>query len=260
MTPSVEVIVIGGGAVGAACAREIASRGRGVLIIDRGTDEGQAWRAAAGMLAAQTDAGRELIYTVAPELQESSGVDLALRRDGIARVALTEDEVGSLRGKVAWQRQQGHLVDWLDAAETRSRYPWAGKARGARDHRRRGVERTDRGSPPPHLRRTGAGADGGLPVARRCGAGDRAGERGLRGAARRRGDRRIHHGSGGVPPGVDPGGARAPLHEGERPRPRPRAPRGAAHLGGTPAGDAGRPPDHRAGAAGRGALVRDRSW
>jgi glycine oxidase len=143
MTPSVDVIVIGGGAVGAACAREIASRGKSVLVLDRGTEDGQAWRAAAGMLAAQTDgggedplyefglAGRELIYAVAPELQESTGIDLALRRDGIARVALTEDEVGSLRGKVAWQRQQGHLVDWLDAAETRSRYPWAGKAHGA---------------------------------------------------------------------------------------------------------------------------------
>ena len=143
MTPSVEVIVIGGGAVGAACARELAARGRQVLVLDRGTDEGQAWRAAAGMLAAQTDgggddplyemglAGRELIYTLGPELQESTGIELALRRDGIAKLALTDDDVGPLRGKVAWQRQQGHLVDWLDSAEARSRYPWAGKAHGA---------------------------------------------------------------------------------------------------------------------------------
>lgn len=143
MTPSVEVIVVGGGAVGAACARELASRGRQVLVVDRGTEEGEAWRAAAGMLAAQTDggpdvplyelglAGRELIYGTAPELEEKTGVSLGLQRDGIAKLALTDEDVSSLRTKVAWQRQQGHLVDWLDAAETKIRYPWAGKALGA---------------------------------------------------------------------------------------------------------------------------------
>ncbi|HET7041028.1 MAG TPA: FAD-dependent oxidoreductase, partial [Gemmatimonadales bacterium] len=94
--------MIGGGAVGAACARELASRGRQVLIVDRGTEEGQAWRAAAGMLAAQTDggaddplyelglAGRELIYALAPELEAATGIQLELRQDGIAKLALTD--------------------------------------------------------------------------------------------------------------------------------------------------------------------------
>jgi glycine oxidase len=143
VTPSVEVIVIGGGAVGAACAREIAARGRQVLVLDKGSDEGQAWRAAAGMLAAQTEggaddplyelglAGRELIYTLAPELQEKTGIELGVQRDGIAKLALSDEEMSSLKTKVAWQRQQGHLIDWLDAAETKIRYPWAGKSLGA---------------------------------------------------------------------------------------------------------------------------------
>jgi glycine oxidase len=143
VTSSVEVIVIGGGAVGAACARELAVRGRQVLVLDRGTDDGQAWRAAAGMLAAQTDggaddplfelglAGRELLYTLAPELQERTGITLELRRDGIAKLALSDDDLAPLKAKVAWQRQQGHLIDWLDATEARTRYPWAGKALGA---------------------------------------------------------------------------------------------------------------------------------
>ncbi|HTK55414.1 MAG TPA: glycine oxidase ThiO [Gemmatimonadales bacterium] len=135
--------MIGGGAVGAACARELAARGRQVLVLDRGTEEGQAWRAAAGMLAAQTDggaddplyelglAGRELIYALAPELEEATGIKLELRQDGIAKLGLTDEDVSSLKSKVAWQRQQGHLIDWLDATETRTRYPWAGKALGA---------------------------------------------------------------------------------------------------------------------------------
>ena len=37
-------------------------------------------------------AGRELIYTLAPELQEKTGVRLELRRDGIARFALTDED------------------------------------------------------------------------------------------------------------------------------------------------------------------------
>ena len=143
MTSSVEVIVIGGGAVGAACARELATRGRQVLILDRGTEDGQAWRAAAGMLAAQTDggdddplyelglAGRELIYALAPELEAKTGIALDLRPDGIAKLALDEADLAPLKAKVAWQRQQGHLVDWLDATEARAHYPWAGKALGA---------------------------------------------------------------------------------------------------------------------------------
>jgi glycine oxidase len=114
-----------------------------VLVLDRGTEEGQAWRAAAGMLAAQTDggaddplyelglAGRELIYGLVPELEEATGLKLGLRQDGIAKLALTDEDVSSLKSKVAWQRQQGHLIDWLDATETRNRYPWAGKALGA---------------------------------------------------------------------------------------------------------------------------------
>src|SRR6478736_6719730 len=99
MTPSVEVIVIGGGAVGAACAREIASRGRGVLIIDRGTDEGQAWRAAAGMLAAQTDGGGEAAGEHRGRLGAPAGWDRAGRpHRGRGRFASREGGVAKAAG------------------------------------------------------------------------------------------------------------------------------------------------------------------
>jgi len=39
--------------------------------------------------------------------------------------------VGGLRSKVAWQRQQGHLCDWLDPAEVKQRWPWIGPTHGA---------------------------------------------------------------------------------------------------------------------------------
>ncbi|MCU0620827.1 MAG: FAD-dependent oxidoreductase, partial [Gemmatimonadales bacterium] len=39
-----DVIVVGGGAVGAACARELAQGGRQVVVLDRGAPaEGAAW-------------------------------------------------------------------------------------------------------------------------------------------------------------------------------------------------------------------------
>ena len=56
MTASCDVIVVGGGPVGAACARELALAGRRVLVLEPGGDMGQGWRAAAGMLAPQIEA------------------------------------------------------------------------------------------------------------------------------------------------------------------------------------------------------------
>ena len=143
MTAATDVIIIGGGAVGAACARELARTGRRVQILEPDTAQGQAWRAAAGMLAPQIEAregdallnlglaGRELYADLAPALRESTGIDIGLWRGGIANVALHDPDVVSLRGKVAWQRQQGHLCDWLDAAEVKARWPWLGHTHGA---------------------------------------------------------------------------------------------------------------------------------
>jgi len=134
---------VGGGAIGAACARELAQAGWRVRVLDPETERGQAWRAAAGMLAPQTEAregdalfelglaGRELYADLAPALEESTGINIGLWRDGIANVALREADVGGLRAKVAWQRQQGHLCDWLDAAEVKERWPWIGHNYGA---------------------------------------------------------------------------------------------------------------------------------
>lgn len=143
MTASYDVVVVGGGAVGAACARELARAGYGVVVIEQGTDRGEAWRAAAGMLAPQIEtgpddpllelglAGRELYAELAGELRESTGIDIGFWQEGIARIAADETEVGELRSQVAWQRQQGHVCDWLDGSEVQERWPWLGKTAGA---------------------------------------------------------------------------------------------------------------------------------
>lgn len=138
-----DVIVIGGGAIGAACARELAMAGHKVLVIEAGGEMGQAWRAAGGMLAPQIEAeahdpllelglaAREHYQSLAAALLENTGIDLGLWREGIVRVALDPDEAAALQRKVAWQRQQGYACEWLESDELRRRWPWLGPAAGA---------------------------------------------------------------------------------------------------------------------------------
>jgi glycine oxidase len=140
---SYDVIVVGGGALGAACARELASSGRSVIVLEPDGNMGQAWRAAAGMLAPQIEAdasdrllqlalaGRNHYQQLAPALQEAVGVDVGLWLEGIARVASTGEEAAPLRANVAWQREQGHPCDWLDPEEVRRRWPWLAPTAGA---------------------------------------------------------------------------------------------------------------------------------
>jgi glycine oxidase len=143
MVSGFDTVVIGGGAVGAACAWELASTGRKVLIVEQGGHAGQAWRAAAGMLAPQIEtgagdpllrlglAGRDHYAGLAASLRESVGVDLGLWQEGIARVARTEAEGDQLRGQVAWQQEQGLNCEWLTQDEVRRRWPWLAPTVGA---------------------------------------------------------------------------------------------------------------------------------
>jgi glycine oxidase len=140
---SYDVIVIGGGALGAACARELACTGRKVLVLEAGGEAGQAWRAAAGMLAPQIEAdandvllelalaARDHYRALAAALQAGTGIDLGLWLEGIARVAGTEVESEELKAKVTWQQRQGHACEWLDAEDVSRRWPWLGPTAGA---------------------------------------------------------------------------------------------------------------------------------
>jgi glycine oxidase len=95
------------------------------------------------MLAPQIEAGpddplfqmgiasRERYVELAASLRATTGIDIGLWLEGIARVAVTPDDVTELRARAAWQRQQGHLCDWFDPAEVKARYPWIGASLGA---------------------------------------------------------------------------------------------------------------------------------
>jgi glycine oxidase len=138
-----DVVVVGGGAIGAACARELALAGRRVVLLEPGTEIGQAWRAAAGMLAPHIEAGgddpllglavaaRDHYQQLAAALRETTGIDVGLWQKGIVRIATGEAEAAALKAKVDWQRNHGFSTEWLDDRELSQRWPWLGPAMGA---------------------------------------------------------------------------------------------------------------------------------
>lgn len=142
MTAAPDIVVVGGGVVGAACARQLAQGGRRVRLIERGSQAGEASRSSAGMLAPQIEsssndvlfelglAGREFYRDAALPLLESTSVDIGLWEGGILRIANTEAEVETLKQRVAWQRQHGHHCEWLDPEEVRREWPWLARTHG----------------------------------------------------------------------------------------------------------------------------------
>ena len=76
-------------------------------------------------------AARDHYETLAASLHETTGIDIGLWREGIARVAAEPAEATTLQAKVAWQQRQGYACEWLDAEQLRQRWPWLGPAVGA---------------------------------------------------------------------------------------------------------------------------------
>src|SRR2546422_5655245 len=99
---------MGGGAVGAACARAPALRGPRVAIFEPGPAPAAASPASAGMLAAQIEPtddallalsvrARDLYEPLAPELRETTGIDIGFWRAGIASVAFDDEAAAGLK-------------------------------------------------------------------------------------------------------------------------------------------------------------------
>ena len=132
---AVDLAVIGGGAVGAACARAAALRGLEVVIFEPGPEPAAASPASAGMLAPQIEArddlvalsvrARDLYEPLALRLEESTGIAIGFWRPGIAAIAFDEAEAERLKDEAARQRQAGLRCDWLEADEVHERWPGA---------------------------------------------------------------------------------------------------------------------------------------
>src|SRR2546422_9817593 len=139
---SCEVLVAGGGIIGAACARALALRGLKVQICEPGPDPAAASAASAGILGPQIEStdeslralglrARDLYESLAVALADTTGIDIGLWREGIASLAFEEAEAERLRDAVAHQRQAGLRCDWLEAADVAERFPAAAPCMGA---------------------------------------------------------------------------------------------------------------------------------
>jgi glycine oxidase len=139
------VAIIGAGVVGLGIAWRLAARGVAVSVFDRGAAGQGATHAAAGMLAACAEAepGEESLVALgrdsqarwpafAEALQQASGIDVELRREGTLVIALTSDDQARLFHHLEFQRKLDLPLEWISAAETRRREPHlAGKLAGA---------------------------------------------------------------------------------------------------------------------------------
>jgi glycine oxidase len=139
------VAIIGAGVVGLGIAWRLAARGIKVSVFDKGAAGAGATHAAAGMLAACAEAepGEEALVALgrdsqarwpafADELEQASGIDVELRREGTLVIALTADDQARLFHHLAFQQRLHLPLHWISAAETRRREPHlAGKLAGA---------------------------------------------------------------------------------------------------------------------------------
>lgn len=133
---SADVVVVGAGIVGAACAEALSAAGLRVLVLDRGSPAGAATAASGGgVLVSDKDPGPELELAVAsrrrwPELIEELRELIGPRsaevgweaRGGLA-VATSAEAIGPLAALTAAQRAAGIEVEDLDSASARDFEP-----------------------------------------------------------------------------------------------------------------------------------------
>src|SRR3954465_14441252 len=119
-----DVIVIGGGVIGLAIARELAPR-NSVLLLDRGPTGQGTSRAAAGMLTPLSEADDQgPLFQLSREsqamydrficdLETETKLDCGYARNGLVAVASAEDTAEILRHRYEWQKTAGFDVQLL---------------------------------------------------------------------------------------------------------------------------------------------------
>lgn len=135
-TPSSDVVIIGGGVIGLAIARELTLRGvRDVTVIERDNFGAEASWAAGGMLAPQAEAdaadefftlavaSRELYPDLAATLRDETGIDIGLDRSGTIYLGFLEREEDELNQRYRWQRYAGLRVERLALTDLRALEP-----------------------------------------------------------------------------------------------------------------------------------------
>jgi glycine oxidase len=126
-----DILIVGGGIIGLAIARELKKRGvERVTILEKNSTCGmEASSAAAGMLSPQAEAestddffnfcreSRDLYPNFARELLEETGVDIELDRNGTLYLAFNEKDAEELEKKYSRQKALNLAIEKLDVKE-----------------------------------------------------------------------------------------------------------------------------------------------
>jgi glycine oxidase len=129
-----DVVVVGAGAIGAACAYELAGAGLAVTLVERGEPAAEASGASAGLLSAFTgnragDLGRlcrlsrDLYAPLAEALREETGLDIHHERGGHLEVCTSESEARWARKLAADHAGGPDPVEFLGADALRALEP-----------------------------------------------------------------------------------------------------------------------------------------
>ncbi|HWN82424.1 MAG TPA: FAD-dependent oxidoreductase, partial [Candidatus Udaeobacter sp.] len=130
-----DVIIVGGGVLGTALARELAGRGRRVLLLERGRVAGEASGVAAGMLNPQAEAdapsaffdfglaNRTIYADWVAAVSAEAALPIEYRSLPLLYLAPDEPAAAALHARAAWQAARGLRAEWLTAAQARTREP-----------------------------------------------------------------------------------------------------------------------------------------
>ncbi|MGH9129674.1 MAG: glycine oxidase ThiO [Acidimicrobiales bacterium] len=132
---SADVVVIGGGVIGLACAWRAANRGLRALVVDPAPGNGASW-AAAGMLAPVTEAhyGEEALIRLnlasarawpgfAAELGEAASAEVGYQACGTLAVAHDSGDMAALKALYAFQRSLGLPSEMVGRSRARELEP-----------------------------------------------------------------------------------------------------------------------------------------
>ncbi len=126
---SAQIVVVGGGVMGASAAYHLAARGASVVLLESQPFFGQgATGKCAGGIRYQFSTAinvrlSQLSLPMLDRFEEEIGQPIDLRYDGYMLLATTEENVAEFRRNVELQRGLGVPTEWLTGEEVRRRVP-----------------------------------------------------------------------------------------------------------------------------------------
>src|SRR5215470_1799481 len=128
MSESFEVIIVGAGIVGAACAAECARNGLKVLVVDRGPIGGGTTGAGMGHLVVMDDSEEQFALThysrrLWMELRPQLPPEVEYDSCGTLWVAADAEELAEVKRKQQIYQRRGVRVEMLDTAEVAKAEP-----------------------------------------------------------------------------------------------------------------------------------------